>query len=105
MFLRGSGTHGTQTMAAGGNFTGGAVATFQTDKYQGHWHNLATRNQNLFSAVPATADYSLFEVTGDNQYPTGGGAFDSLSDGTHGTPRTGNETKPASYSVLYIIKY
>jgi microcystin-dependent protein len=99
MFLRGTGTHGTQAKAAGGNFAGGNVGDFGADKMQGHWHATRTAPVLNGSGVLFNPVYSsgAANSSGEVQNP--------LSDGSNGTPRTGNETKPASYSVNYIIKY
>lgn len=96
LFVRGAGAHGTMTKAAGGAFDGGSVGATDNDKIQGHKHDL--------SNVPASYDGGI----GGGSNSWSGTATKTtttpVSDGTNGTPRTGNETKPASISLLYCIK-
>jgi microcystin-dependent protein len=101
-FLRGSGAHGTAAKAAGGNFAGPAVGSREDDAMQGHYHG------DVVGDTTGTA-------TGGNNWTQGptsinpqtiNGSYVSspITDGTNGEPRTGDETKPASYGVNYIIK-
>ena len=102
MFLRGSGGHGTQAKASGGSFAGGTIGEFQQDQMQGHRHTYqkGTAVGNVVAVSVLGAGYSV----GYETYSSGGvGA--PTDEGTNGPPRTGQETKPASYSVNYIIKY
>jgi len=68
---------------------------------QGHFHGVSGTNQpfvtlpggsSFIGSGPFTVDYNT-KIAGP------------ITDGTNGTPRTGNETKPASMSLLYCIKY
>lgn len=99
MFLRGAGANGLQTDATGVAFNGGVIGNYQADKFQAHHH---------------TTQYEFWRYAGVNRIPDAGTTMatansdligDPESDGINGTPRTGSETKPASYSVNYIIKY
>lgn len=101
LFVRGAGAHGTMTKAAGGAFDGGSVGATNNDKFQAHYMN---RNS---SAVTE----QVLSGSGGSDYTGGGKAVNGLTttggpvtDGSNGTPRTGNETKPASISLLYCIK-
>jgi len=98
MFLRGAGTNSVNTDATGNAFSGGAVGYYQADKMQGHKHSYNDPVYGGKNAASGTAMYA------DN-FPNVLSTTTPINDGANGTPRTGNETKPASYSVNYIIKY
>ena len=104
LFPRGAGAHGTMTKAAGGAFDGGSVGSTSNDQMQGHWHQVD--KGDLFVGGSSTFRSAFMGDTA-----AGLAASDQIraksfvSDGTNGTPRTGNETKPASMSLLYCIKY
>lgn len=97
LFVRGAGAHGTMTKAAGGAFDGGSVGATDNDKTQGMKYRTPTE---ILYGSPGSG----------GGYTSGGYAnwasidLAAVSDGTNGTPRTGNETKPASISLLYCIK-
>lgn len=96
LFVRGAGAHGTLTKAAGGAFDGGSVGSTSNDKMQGHYH----------SASGQQATTGLTNTFGLGSGSPGSPAtLGAITDGTNGTPRTGNETKPASMSLLYCIKF
>jgi microcystin-dependent protein len=107
MFLRGAGTSGNNKDAAGNYFTGLTVGNFSNDKLQGHWHDISARADGAMVGMTATAKSAGGTAAMIPQFASGSayvaGTF--APDLTDGTPRTGNETKPASYSVNYIIKY
>ncbi|WP_061254183.1 hypothetical protein [Leptospira interrogans] len=89
VFPRGAGVHGTRAKAAGGNYDGGAIGYAGQDRFQGFVINAI---QNGGSAVyPGSAI-----GTGNPLYPA--------SDGTNGTPRTGNETTPVYVAVKYKVR-
>ncbi|WP_061271234.1 hypothetical protein [Leptospira interrogans] len=89
VFPRGAGVHGTRAKAAGGNYDGGAIGYAGQDRFQGFVINAI---QNGGSAVyPGNAI-----GTGNPLYPA--------SDGTNGTPRTGNETTPVYVAVKYKVR-
>ena len=102
MFLRGSGTHAIQVKAAGGNFDGGKLGIFDEDKIQGHRHSYYKGDieAGVVSASVLGSGYG-----GAPTVYSSGGVRDPSPDLSNGVPRIGNETKPASYSVNYIIKY
>jgi len=101
-FLRGTGSHGTENMANGNDFAGQAVGSFENDQMQGHRHSFGNYKHNATTnlreplsghgATPLNTDFSS------------GGVLDPKSDGTNGTPRTGDETRPFNASILYCIK-
>lgn len=94
-FLRGTGSHGTQNQANGGDFIGPAVGHFHLDQFQGHKHNL-----RIFTG---TATYG--PRAGDNYSQVS--SYDTLgatTDSTYGSARIGWETRPFGAGVLYCIK-
>jgi microcystin-dependent protein len=97
MFLRGAGTNGTHQMADGNYFAGPALHGQEDDQVQGHWH------ENKIQGTGGSTTTHQAVVNGqpflDNSIVN-----DPVSDGVNGTPRTGDETRPANYGVNYIIK-
>lgn len=102
LFVRGAGAHGTMSKAAGGAFDGGSVGSTENDKLQGHKHDMVNGSGGTAGAVA----YGAF--AGVNNYETiatiAKNVQSPITDDTNGTPRTGNETKPASIALLYCIK-
>jgi microcystin-dependent protein len=104
-FLRGTGGHGTHQMATEGgsdHFTGPSVGSFEDDQFQGHFHRYNYHrgmfNNGSDTYVDALNNTSLTDnVTNRVQI--------ALTDGTNGTPRTGDETRPFNAGVKYCIKY
>lgn len=103
-FLRGTGSHGSSTMANSSVFAGPSVGSFEDDSFQGHFHTFL--NYAWFST---TSNYELVGVTGQlppaNDGNAGSGVKDAKTDGTNGTPRTGDETRPFNAGINYCIKY
>lgn len=92
MFLRGGTTSG-----AG-----------QTDAFQGHEHYLSDDGGGSFvgrGGGSVSADYwgpSNYDGSGNKRrFQTGGGY---LVEGTNGTPRTANETRPRNMTVVWIMR-
>lgn len=101
VFLRGAGTHGSQAMAAGGNYAGGALGTFTADAFQGHYHTISSN-----TLVDSTGNVP---TDAGGTYSTGRSDVFALvttpiTDGTNGTPRTSTETRPGAYGINMIIK-
>ncbi|MGB9771913.1 MAG: hypothetical protein ACPLX7_08045, partial [Candidatus Kapaibacteriota bacterium] len=73
----------------------------QYDAFQGHKHSIDTDN-----AIKREYQYSSYDL------PTGGNDVQAanitvgnpISDGTNGTPRTANETRPKNMSVVWIMR-
>jgi microcystin-dependent protein len=104
MFLRGAGNHGVRDMASGSDFSGGTVGAYQQDSFQGHRHTFNVRVAGGETGGGAVTSGSLNSTQDFQEYfTTSADAIASLD--AFGTPRVGTETKPASYSVNYIIKY
>ena len=108
-FVRGTGSHGTETMADGNPFAGPAVGAFEDDQMEDHRHLMGFSNN-----TPATdqsgsqvfaAQQDLFRTTS----PDLDGRFNMLSQpskvlGTGHTPRAGDETRPFAAGVKYCIQ-
>lgn len=103
-FLRGKGSHGSSTMANSSAFAGPNVGSFENDQMQGHKHTF--NNYKYFSDSNSS---ELVGVTGQppmaNDGASGSGVGDPKDDGTNGTPRIGDETRPFNAGVMYCIKY
>lgn len=107
LFPRGAGAHGTMTKAAGGAFDGGSVGAASNDSFQGHIHRI-TDSIDGFGTVASGSINNAGGNRGNILSNSPDGRVEARvmsTDGTNGTPRTGNETKPASMSLLYCIKY
>jgi hypothetical protein len=86
LFLRGDTTSGT----------------FEDDAFQGHWHAVPTGHR-----ITQTTGGELQDIGtqyGNNDSLAGDSVNDAITDGTNGTPRTASETRPASMSVVWIIR-
>ena len=106
-FLRGTGSHATSNMADGNDFAGPSVGAFENDSFQGHFHNVQFKDDNDYFIKSGVLTHS-----GSTQrYHEGAEASSSLrakasvTDGTNGTPRAGDETRPFNAGVKYCIKY
>ncbi|EQA45634.1 hypothetical protein LEP1GSC050_3078 [Leptospira broomii serovar Hurstbridge str. 5399] len=97
VFARGSGQHASRAKAAGGNYDGGAIGQENQDLFQGHNH-YTENGRNL----PWNSLGPFYNTSGDGTANTRIGS--PTTDGINGTPRTGNETAPASTAVQYIIR-
>jgi microcystin-dependent protein len=108
VFVRGSGTHGSLTMADTNAYAGPSVGSSENDQYQDHAHR--QEHAGAGSGGPSRPTMNSVDVdSGDTQddwsvssLATGGG--ESLSWNGYGTPRKGDETRPVNYGILYIIK-
>ncbi|QLH54811.1 MAG: hypothetical protein CH6_4159 [Candidatus Kapaibacterium sp.] len=84
MFLRGGTTSGTG----------------QYDAFQGHRHSVDSDGALKYEYAYNTYDISL----GNYAPPANITIGDPISDGTNGTPRTANETRPKNMSVVWIMR-
>jgi microcystin-dependent protein len=103
-FVRGTGSHGSETMADGNPFAGPAVGAFEDDQMQGHYHSVQRFNaggsdSGLAGAADRATPGSAISIPDTYDYVT-----DAKADGTNGTPRTGDETRPFAAGVTYCIK-
>jgi microcystin-dependent protein len=95
LVMVGAGAHGTMTRANGTAYNGGAVGASRDDQMIGHVHVTDTANAG-------TGTTKIGNGATDNADINTGAA---VSDGTNGTPRTGDETRPAEIAVLVCIKF
>ena len=91
------GASGRTNLYAGGQ-TGNNTGSYQSDAFQGHWHNIAFYidgggGSQLGAYVGNTNSFLQQTV----QQP--------VTDGSNGSPRISNETRPKNAYVQYIIKY
>jgi len=91
-FVRGSGTNLDATVS-------GTFGAKQNDAFQGHRHSLLA---NTFLITSASSNWVQGGSPSVNNSTTGIG--DPSTDGTNGTPRTANETRPRNIAMLYCIK-
>lgn len=99
----GSGTSGSHLRADGTAYDGGTVATFRNDQFQGIKQNVKRNDGAVVgdAALSVTAGGTPVLVAGaTQQYLTA----EYLTDGINGTPRYGNETRPAQIAALVCIK-
>jgi len=101
-FLRGAGTHGisANNMANGSDFAGPSVGDFENDQFQGHKHDFTGSNGSSTGSTSSKPPFS--NNTGTETLSSALG--NPSSDGTNGTPRTGDETRPFNAGILYCIK-
>jgi len=96
-FLRGTGSHGSSTMAKGSAFAGPSVGSFEDDQMQDHAHTV----------YPVSNSGAALNSGGDiNTY--GAATLTSSSPvqaNSQGTPRAGDETRPFNAGINYCIKY
>jgi len=102
-FLRGTGSHGSETKASGGAFAGPNLGKSENDQFQGHWHR-------RYYEIGITGASGTALVDRDNQTSNlfdgdRGQVRQPISDSVNGSPRTGDETRPFNVGVNYIIFY
>lgn len=99
MFLRGTGTHGTLTMADSNSYAGPSVASSENDLALFHVHGSTKRSG---TGGTETGDGFILGTTWNTANPVG----DPIAGaGGFGTPRTGDENRPVSFGIKHIIKY
>ena len=95
-FLRGTGSHGTSTMAAGAAFAGPSVGAYQNDGIQLHGHSIRLHTTGAVNGVSLGYLSSPTVKTGQ---------VTDLNTSSAGTPRGEQETRPFNAGVNYCIKY
>lgn len=68
----------------------------QTDAFQGHWHEIALAGGGSLNQIAIPTATGTLINSSSLANPT--------NDGTNGTPRTANETRPVNMSVVWIMK-
>ena len=101
IFIRGAGISGIMQYANAtlGNMSA-TYGEYLNDSFQGHWHEMYTSGDVYQSGTslnrPGPADKTTLLSDGRIRNAT--------SDHTNGEPRTGAETAPASYALIYCVK-
>tara|TARA_A200000113_G_scaffold200595_1_gene193888 strand:+ start:433 stop:969 length:537 start_codon:yes stop_codon:yes gene_type:complete len=103
-FLRGTGSHGTSNMANGNDYAGPSVGSFENDQFQGHRHTFKVVNDNANYSNTPFINVDKTNAGADGTGVVNGRIFDPITDGSNGTPRVGDETRPFNAGVLYCIK-
>jgi microcystin-dependent protein len=98
-FVRGTGSHGTANMADGNDFAGPSVGATENDQIQGHEHEVEIIVDGSGAVLGASLDTGSRYTPGYQRNTQA-----TVADGTNGTPRTGDETRPFAAGVLYCIK-
>lgn len=97
--FRGTGSHGSETMANGNPYAGPAVGDFEDDQMQGHRHSLIRRSgTSSYFDADESSHASGYEGVNDSA------VLDPSTDTVHGTPRVGDETRMFAAGVLICIK-
>ena len=91
-------------MANGSDFAGPAIASFEDDQMQGHWHQPAVDNSGIGYGLVGFAKGTNFDDNTTSN-STNQNIKSPITDGTNGTPRVGDETRPFNAGVNFRIKY
>ena len=119
IFIRGAGTSGSMLMANGTNFSA-TYGTYSNDSMQGHFHNFTAAGSMDASGSHSSSSTGNFNYE-DLLLDSGGGANPDVwdnnfsipngeivsgatNDSQNAEPRTGAETAPASYAMIYCVK-
>ena len=99
LFIRSRETGGGLSVRDSGRVFG----SFQDDAFQGHYHNLYYEMGNFLAGGSSWGNPT---TSNPKVTPIGGGApvKEAVSNGTNGTPRTANETRPENIALLYCVK-
>ena len=95
-FLRGTGSHGTSTMAAGSAFAGPSVGAYQNDGLQAHGHTIKVHTTGATGGISIGYGSAPVNVAGQ--------VFGLETTGAS-TPRGEQETRSFNAGVKYCIKY
>jgi len=103
-FLRGTGSHASSTMANGSAFSGPSVGSFENDQAQGHYHQIRGYN-NVSGDLSGTSANGSMRIGVGTTSDSSQNIQEMKTDGTNGTPRSGDETRPFNAGINYCIKY
>lgn len=81
--------------------SGRVFGSLQDDAFQGHHHEFHWRQPNTFQSGSNTD----FRMDGTRTSQNDDTVLDPVTDGTNGTPRTDDETRPKNRAYLPIIKF
>lgn len=113
-FLRGTGSHGSSTMANSSAFTGQSVGSFENDQFQGFQVGGVSSGTRYGIVTAVAGTETGTSAVGNNNsaipyynfaYAGNASMLTALNDGTNGNPRKGDETRPFNAGVMYCIKY
>lgn len=99
IFIRGAGVSGVLQMANGTNFSS-TYGVYNNDSIQAHNHTIRYAVDNLDNSGSSNRD----DFGNSGGASTREGSVLGASNANAGEPRTGAETAPASYSMIYCIK-
>ncbi len=101
VFYRGAGTNGTLQKANSSYYDGGRHGVSKNDQMFGHWHD-----SYIYTAGGAIQTYDANGATnGANSITSQNNETRSpKTDGTNGTPRTGDENVPVHRATRYWVK-
>ena len=105
-FLRGAGLHGTMKKSNGNAFSGPRVGDYDNDQFQQFGINQmwSGSGNDWYSGLYFQGHSYVAPGISTNGEFTGIYTDMIVNDGTNGTPRKGDETKPFNAGVNYIIK-
>ena len=115
-FLRGVGIHGSEEKANGNKFEGPALGAFDNDQFQNFDRYNGMHGDEVRAGQMAVYGKTANDIPGGASpavsfaTTTAGSTFYQMitsepkDDGTNGVPRDGDETKPFSAGVNYIIR-
>ena len=86
---------GTPILSSGTADARAAMGGVQDDQMQWHWHNNRAQNAGAGTATATVVSTS----TDTPNFTFGQSIRDPITDGTHGTPRTGYNTREATFTV------
>lgn len=107
LVMVGAGAHGSMTRADASAYDGGTVGATRDDQRQGGILKIT----DSIDGYGTAASGSINNAGGNRGFLITSGpdgrveARVHATDGVNGTPRTGNETRPAEIAVLVCIKY
>lgn len=99
LVMVGAGAHGTMLRANGTAYNGGTLGETRNDQMQGHRHPIDDEAAAYGSGTGYFSNQSRTTTQATRR------SGDPTTDTTNGTPRTGDETRPAEIAVLVCIKY
>lgn len=96
----------SRTASNSGGNTGDAVGSVQNDGIQGHNHSLVFKGVSSSSSNSGTVSVETQSVTNNStvNMNSNNEARSMVTNGSNGTPRISNETRPVNAAVQYIIK-